>query len=162
MRNIRVSLYAHPNNINKTQRDKQIRQERRQLNKIFENGRGSRFPFIRGAPALDGSTETLPAHFQEGRWEQDGCGQAFGFGEKGFLVSGRLSCAEFLSHSQRFMTPPAIAHHAPLSMGFSRQECWSVLPFPSSGFFPDLGMEPESPASLQVNSLPSEPARRLY
>ena len=68
MRNIRVSLYTHPNNINKTERDKQMMQERRQLNKIFENGRGSRFQFIRGGPALSGSRETLPAHFQEGRW----------------------------------------------------------------------------------------------
>ena len=103
----------------------------------------------------------LPIFRREGE-SRDGCGQAFGFGEKAFLVSRRLSCAEFLSHSQRFMTPRAIAHHAPLSMGFSRQECWSVFPFPSSGVFPDLGMEPESPAALQVNSLPSEPARRLY
>jgi len=36
-----------------------------------------------------------------------------------------------LSHSQLFATPWTVAHHAPPSMGFSRQEYWSGLPFPS-------------------------------
>ena len=39
-----------------------------------------------------------------------------------------------------------IAHQVPLSMGFSRQEYWSGLPFPSPGDLPDPGIEPESPA----------------
>ena len=38
------------------------------------------------------------------------------------------------------------AHKAPLSMGFSRQEYWSGLPFPSPGDLPDSGIEPRSPA----------------
>ena len=38
-----------------------------------------------------------------------------------------------------------IAHQVPLSMGFSRQEYWSGLPFPSPGDLPDPGIEPESP-----------------
>ena len=42
------------------------------------------------------------------------------------------------------------------SLGFSRQEYWSGLPFPSPGDLPDPGIEPGSPA-LQVDSLPSEP-----
>ena len=48
---------------------------------------------------------------------------------------------------------------APLSMGFSRQEYWSGLPFPSPGDLPDPGIEPMSPASpaLQVDSLLTEP-----
>ena len=37
-------------------------------------------------------------------------------------------------------------HQAPLSMGFSRQECWSGLPFPFPGNLPDPGIEPRSPA----------------
>ena len=37
-----------------------------------------------------------------------------------------------------------IAHRAPLSMGFSRQEYWSGLPFPSPGDLPNPGMEPAS------------------
>ena len=42
---------------------------------------------------------------------------------------------------------------APLSMGFSRQEYWRGMPFPSPGDLPDLGIEPRSPA-LQADSLP--------
>ena len=44
------------------------------------------------------------------------------------------------------MTPRTVAHQAPLSMGFLRQEYWIGLPFPSPGDLPDPGMEPESPA----------------
>ena len=54
------------------------------------------------------------------------------------------------------MTPWTVAHRSPLFMGFSRQEYWSGLPFPSPGDLPDPGMDPGSPA-LQVDSLPSEP-----
>ena len=45
---------------------------------------------------------------------------------------------------------------APLSVGFSRQEYWSGLPFLSPGDLPDPGMEPTSPVAfaLQANSLP--------
>ena len=46
-----------------------------------------------------------------------------------------------------------------LSMGFSRQEHWSGLPFSSPGDLPDPGIEP-SPA-LQADSLPSEPPGKL-
>ena len=53
------------------------------------------------------------------------------------------------------MAPWTVARQAPLSMGFSRQECWSGLPFPSPGDFPDPGSEPGSPA-LQAGSLPTE------
>ena len=43
-------------------------------------------------------------------------------------------------------TPRTIVRQAPLSMGFSRQECWSGLPFPSAGDLPHPGIEPRSPA----------------
>ena len=43
-------------------------------------------------------------------------------------------------------TPWTVAHPAPLSMGFSRQEYWSELPFPSPWDLPDPGIEPVSPA----------------
>ena len=46
-----------------------------------------------------------------------------------------------LSHVWLFATPWTIAHQAPPSMGFSRQEYWSGLPFPSPEDFPDPGME---------------------
>ena len=42
--------------------------------------------------------------------------------------------------------PWTVAHQAPLSMGFSRQECWSGLPFPSPGDLPNTGIKPASPA----------------
>ena len=51
------------------------------------------------------------------------------------------------------MTPWTVAHQAPLSMGFSRQEYWSGLPFPPPRDIPDSRIEPVSPA-LQVDSLP--------
>ena len=52
-------------------------------------------------------------------------------------------------------TPWTVAHQAPLSMGFSRQEYWRGLPFPSPGNLPYPGVEPGSPA-LQADSLPTE------
>ena len=61
-----------------------------------------------------------------------------------------------LSHVQLFVTPWNVAYQAPLSMGFSRQECWSGLPFPSPGDLPNPGINPRSPA-LQADALPSEP-----
>ena len=54
------------------------------------------------------------------------------------------------------VTPWTLAHQAPLSMGFSRQEYWSGLLFPSPGDLPHLGIESETPA-LQADSLLSEP-----
>ena len=48
-----------------------------------------------------------------------------------------------------------VARQAPLSMGFSRQEYWSGLPFPSPEDLPDSGIEPRSP-TLQTDSLPFE------
>ena len=51
-----------------------------------------------------------------------------------------------LSHVQLFVMPWSVPHQAPLSMGFSWQEYWSGLPFPSPGDLPDLGIEPECPA----------------
>ena len=53
------------------------------------------------------------------------------------------------------VTPWTVAHQAPLSMGFSRQEYQSGLPFPSPGDLPDPGVEPGSP-TLQADSLLTE------
>ena len=61
-----------------------------------------------------------------------------------------------LSRVRLFATPWTVAYQAPLSMGFSRQECWSGLPFPFPGDLPNPGIEPRSPA-LQADTLPSEP-----
>ena len=49
------------------------------------------------------------------------------------LTSVSLRCACLLSHVRLFVTPQTAAHQVPLSMGFSRQEYWSGLPFPPLG-----------------------------
>ena len=56
---------------------------------------------------------------------------------------------KLLSRVRLFATPWTVAHQTPLSMGFSRQDYWSGLPFPYPGNLPDPGIEPRSPA-LQV------------
>ena len=69
------------------------------------------------------------------------------------LVQCLLSC---FSCVRLFVTPWTLAHQAPLSMEFSRQEYWSGLPHPSPGDLPHTGIEPGSPA-MQADSLLSEP-----
>ena len=61
-----------------------------------------------------------------------------------------------LSRVRLFATPGIVAHQAPPSMGFSRQEYWSRLPFPSPEDLSDPGIEPRSPA-LRADALTSEP-----
>ena len=67
-----------------------------------------------------------------------------------------LSC---FSHVRLFATLWTVAHQAPLSMGFSRQEYWSRLPFASPGDLPDPGIKPASLTSLhwQGGSSPLAP-----
>ena len=79
-------------------------------------------------------------------WKQPKCPWTDG----GWLVGGLVtkSCLTLA-------TPWTVARQVPLSMGFSRQEYWSRLPFPSPGDLPDPGIEPRSPA-LQEDSLPTE------
>ena len=61
-----------------------------------------------------------------------------------------------LSRVQFFGTRWTVAYQAPLTMGFSRQEYWSGLPFPSLGDLPNPGIKPRSP-TLQADALTSEP-----
>ena len=77
------------------------------------------------------------------------------------LSDFHFTCAEkvkvkSLSPVQLFATPWTAGHQAPPSIGFSRQEYWSGLLFPSPGDLP----EPGSPA-LQADALPSEPPGKL-
>ena len=58
--------------------------------------------------------------------------------------------ASCFSHVWLFATLWTIARQAPLSTGFSRQECWSGLPCPPSGDLPDPGIKPMSPATLAL------------
>ena len=61
--------------------------------------------------------------------------------------------------SNSFVTLWIVAYQPALSIGFSRQEYWSGLPFPSPGDLPEPGIEPGSP-TLQADVLPSEPPRK--
>ena len=71
------------------------------------------------------------------------------------LCFSECMCGQSLSCVLLFANPWTVAHQASLSMGFSRQEYWSGLPFPSPGDLPSPGIEPRSPA-LQADSLPTE------
>ena len=70
---------------------------------------------------------------------------------------GRKVKVKSLSRVRLLATPWTVAYQDPLSMGFSRQEYWSGLPFPSPGDLPDPGIELGSPA-LQADTLPSGPS----
>ena len=63
---------------------------------------------------------------------------------------------KLLSRVRLFAIPWTVAYQAPPSTGFSRQEYWSGLPFPSPGNLPNPGIEPWSPA-FQADALTSEP-----
>ena len=64
-----------------------------------------------------------------------------------------------LSCVRLFATPWTVAHQAPPSMGFSRREYLSGLPFPSPGDLPHPGIELGSP-TLQADALPIELSRK--
>ena len=66
-----------------------------------------------------------------------------------------------LSLDRLFAIPWTVAYQAPPSMGFSRQEYWSGLSFPSPGDLSNQGIEPRSPA-LQADALLSEPPGKPY
>ena len=66
--------------------------------------------------------------------------------------------------SDSFATPWIVAHQAPLSMGFPRQEYWSRLLFPSPGDLPDPGIKPASPAlagGFFTTEAPRKPVKGL-
>ena len=66
-----------------------------------------------------------------------------------------MNIEKALSRVRPFATPWTVAYQAPPSMGFSRQEYWSGVPFPSPGDLADPGIKPGSPA-LQADSLLTE------
>ena len=71
---------------------------------------------------------------------------SMGFFQAGVLEWGAIAFSLMLSHVQLFVTPWTAACQVPLSMGLSRQEDWSVLPFPLPGHPPNPGFKPVSPA----------------
>ena len=76
----------------------------------------------------------------EAKWRKKANCKAFKF-----LHSWKVK-VKSLSHVQLFATPWTVAYQATPCMGFSRQENWNGLPFPSPGDLPDPGIEPWSPA----------------
>ena len=95
------------------------------------------------------------------------CSAAFNTGDHPFVCRTNGSWkgsyrkkVKSLSRVRLFATPWTVAYQASLSMGFSRQGCWSGLLFPSAGDLPDPGIEPGFPA-LQAGALPSEPPGKI-
>ena len=60
-------------------------------------------------------------------------------------MTNLVKWVKLLSRVLLFVTPWTVAYQAPLPMGFSRQEYWSGLPFPSPEYLPKPGTEPRSP-----------------
>ena len=111
---------------------------------------------------IDSDTEISDFLVQDGRAE--GCALISSCESTKIATSYRIivdrrtlkrSEVKSLSHVQRFAIPWTVAYQAHPTMGFSRQECWSWLPFPSPGDLPDPGFKPGSP-SLQADALTSE------
>ena len=74
----------------------------------------------------------------------------------------KAACAQSLNLILLFVTPWTVAYQAPLSMGFSRQEYWTDLPFPLPRVLPDSGIEPVSlPSPVRAGGLftPVPPGR---
>ena len=76
--------------------------------------------------------------------------------QQNFNTYIKCACVHALSCVQIFATPWTVAYQASPSMGFSGQEYWSGLPFPSPGDLPNPGIKPWSPA-WQADALSSEP-----
>ena len=77
-------------------------------------------------------------------------------GCEGWTIKNVKVKMKSLSRVRLFVIPWTVAYQASPSMGFSRQEHWSGLLYPSPGDLPDPGIEPESPA-LEACTLTSEP-----
>ena len=72
---------------------------------------------------------------------------------------------QLLRHARLFVIPWIVAHQAPLSMGFPREEYWNVLSFPSKGDISDPRIKPASPAlagELFTAEPPEKPGKAIY
>ena len=78
-------------------------------------------------------------------------GKDFVFNPNMMTTFSASQCACMLSHAQLFETVWIVAHQTPLSMGFSRQESWSGLPYPPPGDLPDPRTEPMSLVSSALS-----------
>ena len=68
-------------------------------------------------------------------------------------------CAQLLLRIRLFVTPWTVALQALLFMGLSRQEYWSMFPFPTPGHLPDTGIKPVSPALAGGLFTPEPPGK---
>ena len=75
---------------------------------------------------------------------------------RGYIFKVVTTVSEVAQPCPTLCDPWTAPYYTPLSMGFSRQEYWSGVPFPSPEDLPDPGIEPRSPA-VQADTLPSEP-----
>ena len=86
------------------------------------------------------------------------------FSSSVYITHYNVMCvyAQSLQWCPTLCDPWTTACQAPLSMGFSRQEHWSGLPYPPPVDLPNPGIEPTTPVSpaLQVDSLPAEPQEK--
>ena len=111
------------------------------------------FPFIPLYTILDAQTKSDGFHFF--LLENSSFHNSYNWWVE-ILFANFMSLSEVAQSCPTLCDPWTVAHQAPPSMGFSRQEYWSGLPFPSPGDLPDPGIEPRSP-TLQADTLTSEP-----
>ena len=105
---------------------------------------------------LSPTNQYILTHLNLLEWFQHSCGFILHYTLQSLKVKVKsLSCVWL------FATPWTVAYKPPPSMGFSRQEYWSGLPFPSPRDLPDSGIRPGSPA-LQTYALISEPPQHRY
>ena len=103
---------------------------------IFEVGKKKKPRLFHGAYNKENTTN---------KWLR--ADQAVGLGgSRDYAPMGMYEEEKSLSCVQLFGIPWTVAHQASQSMGFSRHEYWSGLPFPSPGDLPDPGIEPGSSA----------------
>ena len=81
-----------------------------------------------------------------------------------YIVCVTITYTYMLSCVQLFATPWTVAHQAPLSLGFSRQEYWNRLPFPFPGDLLNPGIKSTSPAFLALagENFTTEPPGKHY
>ena len=89
-------------------------------------------------------------------WLRDWKGATSNARRCGILERKKVKKVKSLSRVRLFATPWTVAYQAPPSIGFSRQEYWSGLPFPFPGDLPNPGIEPWSP-TFQADALTAEP-----
>ena len=156
-------------------RSLQRRQENYEIWVSAESSKGMLYT-LSEEPALKitEETETLSKRllFWNCYWEGEepmGSGEVFKIGLVWYYIWSMqcqyphlrtCTCAQSLQSCPTLWDLWTVAHQAPLSMGFSRQEYWSGLPFPPPEDLPNPGIKPISLASpaLQAGTLPTEPA----